>query len=52
MRTESIVSRAFYVFQADVRNTSPLTLRGANAVDSYDQPRPFDLSRTSQLMPT
>ena len=42
MSTETIVSRAFDVFEADVRSPPPLTLRGGNAVDSYDQPRPFD----------
>ena len=42
MSTQAIVSRAFDVFQADVRSPPPLTLRGGNAVDSYDQPRPFD----------
>jgi hypothetical protein len=42
MSTETIVSRAFGVFQADGQRSPPLTLRGANAVDSYDQPGPFD----------
>lgn len=42
MSTETIVSRAFHVFQADIRSPPPLTLRGGNAVDNYDQPRPFD----------
>jgi len=42
MSTESIVSRAFEVFRADADVPPPLTLRGANAVDSYDQPMPFD----------
>jgi hypothetical protein len=42
MSTPSIVSRAFKVFRADATAPPPLTLRGANAVDSYDQPMPFD----------
>jgi len=42
MSTETIVSRAFDVFRVDVGSPPPLTLRGGNAVDSYDQPRPFD----------
>ena len=37
-----MVSRAFEVFQADTSAPPPLTLRGANAVDSYSQPMPFD----------
>jgi len=36
------ISRAFEVFHADVAAQPPLTLRGANAVDSYSQPMPFD----------
>jgi hypothetical protein len=42
MSTASIVSRAFEVFRTDAQAPPPLTLRGANAVDSYDQPMPFD----------
>jgi hypothetical protein len=38
----SIVSRAFDVFRADAAAAPPLTLRGANAVDSYARPMPFD----------
>ena len=38
----SIVARAFEVFEADAREPPPLTLRGANAVDGYDEPTPFD----------
>jgi Family of unknown function (DUF6714) len=37
-----VVARAFDVFRADATTPPPLTLRGANAVDSYDQPMPFD----------
>ena len=42
MSTASIVRRAFEVFHADAAATPPLTLRGANAVDGYDQPMPFN----------
>src|SRR5688572_3758518 len=42
MSVSSIVSRAFEVFQADAAAPPPLTLRGANAVDSYELPMPFD----------
>jgi hypothetical protein len=42
MSTASIVSRAFEVFHTDAATTPPLTLRGANAVDGYDQPMPFN----------
>lgn len=38
----SIVTRAFEVFKADTTEPPPLTLRGANAVDGYDEPPPFD----------
>ena len=38
----SIVSRAFEVFGSDAAAPPPLTLRGANAVDSYNQPMPFN----------
>ena len=37
-----IVSRAFEVFRADAEAPPPLTLRGANAVDSYDRAMPFN----------
>jgi hypothetical protein len=36
------VARAFEVFGADASLPPPLTLRGANAVDSYDLPEPYD----------
>jgi hypothetical protein len=42
MSTASLVTRAFEVFRADVTAPPPLTLRGANAVDGYDTPMPFD----------
>lgn len=42
MSTASLVARAFDVFRADATEPPPLTLRGANAVDSYDLPMAFD----------
>jgi len=42
MKTAAIVARAFEAFRADTAAAPPLTLRGANAVDSYDLPMPFD----------
>lgn len=38
----SVVGRAFDVFRPDVAVPPPLTLRGANAVDSYSLAMPFD----------
>ena len=37
-----IVRKAFEVFRADADTLPPLTLRGGNAVDSYDDAAPFD----------
>jgi hypothetical protein len=42
MSAASIVTTAFELFRADAAAPPPLTLRGANAVDSYDEPMPFD----------
>ena len=42
MSIEHIVRRAFEVLRADVESLPPLTLRGGNAVDSYNEPMPFD----------
>jgi hypothetical protein len=39
------VRRAFEAFQADAAAVPPLTLRGGNAVDSYDEAEPFDPAR-------
>jgi hypothetical protein len=39
---EDIVRRAFEAFQADADALPPLTLRGANEVDNYDEAEPFD----------
>lgn len=37
--------KAFEAFRADVDTVPPLTLRGGNAVDSYDDAEPFDPGR-------
>jgi len=42
MSTEELVRRAFEAFADDLAVPPPLTLRGANAVDSYDRPEVFD----------
>lgn len=42
MSPEEIVARAFEVFAADLRQPPPLTMRGANAIDSHDWPTPFE----------
>jgi hypothetical protein len=38
----SIVQRALDVFRPDISHPPPLTLRGANDVDGYRYPEPFD----------
>ena len=40
-RTE-IIRRAYEAFRADLEATPPVTLRGGEALDSYDEPPPFD----------
>jgi len=42
MSTAPIVRRASEAFRTDAAAPPPLTLRGGSAVDSYDQPIPFD----------
>src|SRR5258705_3209792 len=42
MNPAAVVARAFEAFRVDATVPPPLTLRGANAVDSYDLPMPFD----------
>lgn len=37
-----IIARAYDVFRADVEATPSITLRGGNALDSYDEPPPYD----------
>jgi uncharacterized protein DUF6714 len=44
MSKPSIVARAFEAFEADAQEPPALTLRGANGVDSYEQPARFDLT--------
>jgi hypothetical protein len=39
---EEIVRKAIQVFRTDAEQPPPLTLRGGNAVDGYDQAEPFD----------
>src|ERR1043165_8465399 len=34
--------RVRLAFRVDLAATPPLTLRGANAVDGYDEPEPYD----------
>jgi uncharacterized protein DUF6714 len=42
---EEIVRRAFEAFRIDADAVPPLTLRGGNAVDGYDEAEPFDPAR-------
>ena len=42
MTPDEIVRRAFEAFRADAETVPPLTLRGGNAVDGYDEAEPFD----------
>ena len=39
---DTIITRAYEVFKADIDAIPPITLRGGNALDSYDDPPPFD----------
>jgi len=39
---DQIIARAYEVFRADVESTPPITLRGGEALDRYDEPPPFD----------
>ena len=43
--SDEIERSAFEVFRADADTVPPLTLRGGNAVDSYDEAEPFDPAR-------
>lgn len=45
MTRDEIVRRAFEAFHADAEAVPPLTLRGGNAVDGYDEADPFDPAR-------
>ena len=37
-----LIARAYEVFRSDVDAVPPITLRGGNALDSYDDPPPYD----------
>ena len=39
---EQIVRRAFEAFRADLESIPPITLRAGDALDSYDDPPPYD----------
>ena len=39
---DDITRRAFEAFSSDVAAIPPVTLRGGDALDSYDEPPPFD----------
>jgi hypothetical protein len=39
---QELVRRAFEAFRADATNIPAMTLRGGNAVDSYNDPPPYD----------
>lgn len=39
---EQIVRRAFEAFRADLESVPTITLRGGDALDSYDEPPPYD----------
>ncbi|HUQ81398.1 MAG TPA: DUF6714 family protein [Gemmatimonadaceae bacterium] len=39
---DEIVRRAYEVFRADLDAPPPITLRGGNAIDSYDDVPPYD----------
>ena len=45
MTRDEIVRRAFQAFSADAEAVPPMTLRGGNAVDGYDEAEPFDPAR-------
>ena len=42
MTRDEIIRRAYEVFKADVDATPATTLRGGEALDSYDEPPPYD----------
>jgi hypothetical protein len=42
---DEVVRRAFDAFRIDAEALPPLTLRGGNAVDGYDEAEPFDAAR-------
>ena len=42
MEHTEYLRRVRLAFRVDIASRPPLTLRGANAVDGYDEPEPFD----------
>ena len=42
MEHSEYLRRVRLAFRVDLAATPPLTLRGANAVDGYDEPEPYD----------
>jgi hypothetical protein len=42
MTRDEIIRRALEVFKADLAAIPPITLRGGDALDSYDEPPPYD----------
>ena len=42
MTRDEIIRRSYEVFKADVESVPPITLRGGEALDSYDEPPPYD----------
>jgi uncharacterized protein DUF6714 len=42
MTRDEIIKRAYHLFKADVESIPPITLRGGDALDSYDEPPPYD----------
>jgi hypothetical protein len=39
---DALIQRAFAAFRADVERAPAITLRGGNAIDSYEEPPPYD----------
>jgi hypothetical protein len=42
MTRDEIIKRAYEAFRADVECVPPITLRAGDALDSYDEPPPYD----------
>lgn len=38
----ALIRQAYAAFRTDVERTPPITLRGGDALDSYDEPPPYD----------
>jgi hypothetical protein len=49
MSAPDIVRQAFAAFRADLEAPPPVTLRGGNALDSYEVPEPFDPARDEPI---